>query len=400
MNKFIKISLVASIAVAGLTSNSLAADNLAEAFSNGKFKGALKSYYFAKTFENPATNDPSIWVNGGSFNYVTDSFNGLTLGATFQTSHVGKKNDSGGTYINHMDASGSVLSESYIKYKFSNTALKAGRQFIATPLILGSGSRMIKEAFEAYLVTNTDIPDTTIVAGKVTKYQTRTDAAGGISKFAYGRYTSPDELSKNGINTIYIKNNSVKNLTLQAQYADFEDMYATLYIDGKYNFDGEIKPFVALQYYDTDYDSADSKDNSMFGMKAGVNINGLDLFAGYTSTGGQDGDAGVKRGIGQGAYKTFTATGDSAGWKSYGAGTDSWQIGAAYSFGKLSTKLRYSNFDVPAANQDLDEINLNLGYKFSGKFKNLKASVGYSMLDYEVANGDNNTLQTKLIYSF
>ncbi len=400
MNRFIKSSLVASIVVSGITSSSFAADSLAESFSNGKFKGGLKSYYFAKTYEDSTKVDPSIWVNGGYLNYVTDTLNGLTLGATLQTSHVNHKkaNADNATYDRWMDASGSVLSESYLNYKYGKTALKAGRQYVSTPLVLGSSSRVIKEAFEAYLVTNTDIPNTTIVAGKIAKYQTRTDSAGGVSEFAQGRIGS-NEMTSDGAKTVYVKNNSITNLTLQGQYLDVTDLYTTLYMDALYKIKGDMKPYLAAQYYDTSYDSSATEGNSMYGVKAGVNIDGLKLHLSYTSVADDNGSY-VKRGLGQSAYKSYTASWDSAGWKSYAPGADSWQLGASKSFGNVSTLFRYSNYDVPTATSNLKEMNFNIGYKFSGEFKNLKASVTYSRLDYDVENGDNDTLQTKLIYSF
>jgi len=401
MNKFAKISLVTSLALAGLSSSAMAADTLAEAFSNGKLKGALKSYYFAQTFEGAGKNDSSIWANGGSLNFVTDSFNGVVLGATLQTSHVADKDDLDGKTKTSMDAQGSVLSESYLQYTLNNTAFKGGRQFVSTPLVAGSGSRLIKEAFEAYLVKNTDISNTTILAGKITKYQGRTDFVGqspyttaGSSNGGAGEF---EKIGTDGIDTIYVKNTSIPNLAVQAQYAKVDNALDNFYADATYKIDGDLKPFIAVQYHGTDYETAATKDSDLMGIKAGLTVSGLNLFAAYTTT---DDDGSVNRGLGQGAYKTFTSTTKTAGGSSYTAGTDSWQIGAAYKFGALSTKLRYSQFDLPTAGADLDETTLNLGYKFSGALKNLSASVDFSVLDYETDASDSTDLRTRLIYTF
>ncbi len=306
-----------------------------------------------------------------------------------------------------MDASGAVLSEAYLDYALQNTGLKAGRQFVKTPLLAGSGSRLIKEAFEAYLVTNTDIPNTTIVAGKVTKYGTRTD------KTSYSDSTFVDyeangtgkpgdfyKIGDNGINTIYIKNTSIPNLNVQVQFADVTGTATALYTDAKYSINGELKPYIAAQYYDTNYDSSVTADNSLYGLKAGVTVATVNLFAGYTSAGGDEGDARVFRGLGQGAYYHFTATTKTAGNDAFIAGTDAWQVGASKKFGSLSTKLRFTSFDSPAANSDLEETTINLGYKFSGTLKNLAASVDFSILDYENNTKDQTDLRSRLIYSF
>ncbi len=396
MKKFAKISLIASLAIS--SSSLFAADSISEAFTNGKFKGELKSYYFAQNFDGAGKNDSSIWVNGGMFNYVTDSYKGITLGGTFQTSHVTSIDDDDGKTAGSIDAQGSVLSEAYLQYNFNNTTFKGGRQFVKTPLLAGSGSRLIKESFEAYLLANTDIPNTTIVAGVVTKYQTRTDKSSygdnSFVNFDTNGTGEPGDFYKigpDGVRTIYVKNTSIPNLTAQLQYADVVDVATDIYLDAKYNL-GPV--YVAAQYYDTNYDASTSEDSSMYGLKVGAKVADIDLFAGYTST---DDANDVVRGIGQGAYAHYTATTKTAGVNAFKAGTDSWQIGAGYTFDKLKTKLRYSEFDQPTANADLDEITLNLQYTIS---KNLKAQLDYSILDYENDINDATDLRTRLIYSF
>lgn len=399
MKKIAKISLAASLAVITMSSSLLAADSIAEAFTNGKFKGELKSYYFAQSFDDSAKNDSSIWVNGGMFNYVTDSYKGFTLGATFQTSHVTSIDDEDGKTEGSMDAQGSVLSESYLQYNYNETTFKGGRQFISTPLLAGSSSRMIKESFEAYLLANTDLPDTTILAGVVTKYQTRTDNSSyGDNSFVQyqtngtGEPGNFNKIGTHGVRTIYVKNTSIPNLTAQFQYADVVDSATDIYLDAKYKIG---LAYIAAQYFDTNYDSPSDADSYMYGLKLGVKVKGVDIFAGYTST---DDDNNVLRGIGQGAYANYTATTKTAGADAFKAGTDSWQIGAGYTFAeRFKTKLRYSTFDVAQNNSDLDEITLNLQYTFN---KNFLAQIDYSILDYEDNTKDASDLRTRLIYSF
>ena len=58
MKKIAKLSLVAAVAVAGLSTSAMA-DTLAEAFANSKVKGEIKSQYFQK--ETKAGVESSIW---------------------------------------------------------------------------------------------------------------------------------------------------------------------------------------------------------------------------------------------------------------------------------------------------------------------------------------------------
>lgn len=392
MKKIVKLSLVASMAVAGLSTSTFAAESISEAFKNGKVKGSVKSFYFAKSTDaNTANKDSSIWVNGGSLNYVTDSFKGLVLGATFQTSHVGSIDDKGTTktFSSTMDASGSVLSESYIKYTIANTSFKAGRQYISTPLLAGSGSRMIKQSFMGYVLSNTDIPDTTVVAGKVTRFAGRTDSNGNVGTF--------DRLATNssGAITIYAKNNSIDNLTAQIQYADVDEVASVMYVDAVYKIPTDFKPYIGLQYFDTSTDNSANKDNSLVGAKVGANIEGVDLFFGYTSASGKAGDNNVNHGVGSAAFANYTTTTETAGADAFKAGTDAMRFAVGYSFAGVNAKVAYTTFDN--LTNDLDETTLNVSYKFT---KDLTGSIDYSIMEYETVNTDKTALRTKLTYSF
>ncbi len=401
MNKFVKISLVASLAIAGI-SVSASAGSLEDALSQGKFSGDIKSYYFVQSFEGAGKNDSSIWVNGGHLKYISGSLNGVSVGATLQASSVNDIDDEDGKTKSTMDAQGAQLSESYINYKISNTSIKAGRQFIVgMPLLGRSGSRMIKDSFEAYLLTNTDLENTTILAGKVTKYQGRTDFSGhgayttlGTGTGAIGDFL---KVGTDGTDTIYVKNTSIKNLTLRGQYLGTDSVSDVLYVDAKYQFIGDLKPYLAVQYYDTDYDSS-TTDSSLYGVKVGASVSGVNLFAAYSST---DDEGSVDRGLGQGAYSIYTASVKTAGGDAYKAGTDSWTTGASYTFANsLNARVQYSNYDQPTANADLDELNFTFKYKFSGELKNLSARIDYTILDYDDDSKDATDFRSKLIYSF
>ncbi|AXX92166.1 hypothetical protein CPU12_01045 [Malaciobacter molluscorum LMG 25693] len=405
MKKVTKKSLITILALATVSTYSFGSDTLVEAFSNGKVKGELKSYYFDENYDSATSSDNNVWVNGALLNYVTDSLKGFKLGATFQTSHVGSIDDSANKQATKMDASGSVLSEAYLEYKISNTKFKLGRQFISLPLIKGSGSRMIKESFEGYFITNTDIPHTLISLGKVTKYQTRTDSVTRGKNAA--TFTNDDinngdvggfnKIGTHGAISLYLKNDFLKNLPIQIHYVDFIDEVKDLYIDAKYKFGSDYKPFVAVQYYNSNYDESSRNDSSMFGYKIGATLFGIDFHTSYTTT---DNKGNVIRGIGEAATASFTSSTSTTG--NYTAGTDSWQIGAKKKFGNFSAKLTYTNSDAILEKNDLEQKYIGLKYKFKGAFKNLALSTEYTIFDYGKGSEskDKNELRAKLIYSF
>ena len=67
MTKFVKMSLVAAVSVAGLNST-VSADSLKDAFSEGVVSGQLKAQYFQREAETGTDKDSSIISVGGNLN--------------------------------------------------------------------------------------------------------------------------------------------------------------------------------------------------------------------------------------------------------------------------------------------------------------------------------------------
>ena len=405
-----KICTLLIVLLAGMFSTAFAGENvdtLSEMFTKGKVSGSLRSYYFAQDFDDGGTSDSSIWAYGGNLKYVTGQFKGFSVGGNFQGSFIGHKDDDSNKTAGSMDAHGAVLSEAYLQYELYKTQAKGGRQYVKLPLLAGSGSRLIHESFEAYFLTNKDIPGTQITAGWARKYQTRTDKSiYGDNWFVdfdtngTGKPGGFNKIGGNGMYLVYLQNNSIENLNIQAQYADVVDDVAGFYGDIVYQFNMSLKPFIAGQYYYTNYDAATNDDNSLFGFKTGISFSDIDLFAGYTSAAGSAGETRVFRGVGQGAYYQYTATTKTAGAGAFEAGTDAYQVGIGYKYKDFKTKFRFTDFDNPAANADLQEYTFNFLYDFAKLFKGLSASVDYSILDYENNTNDATDLRTRLIYAF
>ncbi|TKB23710.1 OprD family porin [Desulfopila sp. IMCC35006] len=408
-----RVVITGSILAVGITSTSVFAEgdatSLREAFTKGKVSGSLKSYYYAETFDTATKEDSNIWVNGGNLAFSTGRLYGLQLGGEFQAAFIGYKDDESGVTKGSMDAEGAVMSEAYLQYDLYKTSFKGGRQHINLPLIANSGSRLIKESFEGYFLTNTDIPDTTVSLGWVRQYQTRTDQTSyadnwfvDYEKNGTGKPGDFYDIGDDGVFSFYIKNTSLSNLAIQAHYTNVFNEVAGLYADANYTFaEVPTKPYVAGQYYYTKYDDSSKDDNYLAGFKAGLEVVGIDFFAGYTMAGGSAGDARVYRGLGQAAYYQYTDTVKTAGAAAFEAGTDSYQVGVGYNYEKsFSSKFRFTRFDNPLDNADLDEYTISLGYNFSGILENWSVAVDYSILDYENDLRDATDLRTRLVYSF
>jgi len=227
-----KLSLV-TVMVLGLSGSVCAADTLADAFKNGKVNGELKAWYWDKTQDGTPQHNENITNFAVELGYVTDSFYGFRMGVTFQGDATPfAEENAKAMYIDEEDASGSVLSEAYLGYKIDKTDIKVGRQYINTPLVSGNYARIFKESFEGVTVVNTDLPQTTIMAGYIDKFQGRTSNISGngagdaplfAKKMIIGGMGAKSYAFEDAY-TLAVINKSISNLTLTAQYAVATDV--------------------------------------------------------------------------------------------------------------------------------------------------------------------------------
>ncbi len=351
--KKLSLSLIATLAIFS-TAN---ADSLSEAFANAKVSGELKSQFYQK--ESNDSKTVNIWTNGINLTYETGDYNGLSTAFTFQGASVGTEDlDENPTAYNaDQNVSGAVLSQAYIKYKMNNTTVKVGRQYLSTPLIASSGSRIFKESFQAATLTNTDIKDTSISLMYVNKYQGRTDGNEGAPSF--------DKLG-DGVFSIYATNKSIKNLSLAAQYVEAKDLVANntkdvsiYYLNAEYDFDA-FK--LGAQYYGSDDNGAANNDGNAYALKASTNINDLSLGASYSEV-SKDGGIDAWH-LGNGADYIYT-------W--------SWYAGSRYSADMKATKLEAGY----KFTEDLSANIMHISWKTSTSSTTKETDF---ILDYKVSN--------------
>jgi hypothetical protein len=174
MRKTVALSIAALSAISTLN----AAENLSSMLTEGKASGQLRAFYIDRHYD-PGTHRSAAAL-GGHVKYETGDLYGLSLGmAAYTTNRVfrGLEIDSvDPTLFGAGGTSDTTIGEAYLQYSAGNTTLKLGRQKIDTPLAGSDDARMLPNFFEAYLAINKDIPDTTIIAGHVTKF-----AAGSFS---------------------------------------------------------------------------------------------------------------------------------------------------------------------------------------------------------------------------
>jgi hypothetical protein len=379
--KLAKLSL-AAIAVVGLSTSSFAADTLADAFKNGKVSGTLEMQYIDNAVSGTG-QDTSGFAVGGELKFVTDTFNGFGAGFTFETGHtLGMEDEVAAENDTTVTIQKTALSEAYLTYAFGKTTAKIGRQYISTPLVAVSGSRVMMDFFQAAILVNTDLPNTTLVVGGVNEWVKR-----DIDTVVH-----PDD----PIYTVYAKNTSIKGLTLTAQGTFLADVQNDYYAEAAYKFDAGMPITVGAQYIGTDYDAAATEDGKLYGVMVGTSFGALSLNAYYND----NTDGVTKGGWGLGndpSYNDMWLTNaiDTAETKSY-------SIQAKYKVSpELSLMAWYGDFNADAAASDRTDLDFDVMYKPSGALKGMSVNVKYSMLEYDTtANKDKDHFYTFVKYAF
>ena len=401
--KLAKLSLAAMV-VAGLATSSFAADTLADAFAKGKVQGELRAWYFDRDTDDKNTpavkkkGDADIINTGLMLNYVTDTFYGFYMGATFQSSFAPwADSEAKNLYVGDEWASGAVLSEAYLGYKMKNTNVKIGRQFISTPLVNGSGSRMIKESFQGATIVNTDLPNTTLIAGYVNKFQGRTSAvlsseegkAPDFEKAAV--FSGGPNAYFDDTYTVAVINQSIKGLTLTGQYAFIGDV-AKLEDVNVYHIEGNyllplngFKLGFDLVYRASDTDIADYS-GSYFGGR--LSIRELGGFGASFAMAQTDDSEDLIAGMGNGADNLYTGTIIRGGTNTFLRDTTSYLFEASYDFSKVGVqglKLLGQYAYAEQDNTDTEYTTYHIGASYDvAALKGLSLGLQYETQEKEV----------------
>ncbi|MFV0480850.1 MAG: OprD family outer membrane porin [Campylobacteraceae bacterium] len=410
-------------------------DSLIEALKNGKTSGHFKFVYTSgSNSDAPNQAGPANDSNTGAvaleLKYLSDKFYGFSFGAGFQAGHDLEFHDYDGSSDDDArnTVSTTLLSELYIQYSFLNSDIKVGRQKIKLPLIMTDTAFALEDSFDAASLTINEIPDTSINLLYVKEW-----------KMLYGNDalstdpTQQDMHYKDGLYSFYIKNKSVKNLTLDGQFITTnEDKrtwdppaiidtkgYSEYFVQANYKLPIDIPLSVSVLYAGASYDNKTLKDASMYGIKVDTSISDVKLGVAFTKV---DDDANFPGTLGH-VPDTIAYT-DMLNNMAIFAGVTAYSVEARYrfSFG-LDAALKYGYFEqsekgyinsgttgIKATSGtignriNLDkshELNLDLDYAFSGALKGLstKLRTGYNKYD---VSGEDDFLYARLhiIYSF
>ncbi len=382
--KKITLSLVT---IATLSCNAMAAETLEEALTEGDFSGVFRTFYIDRTYNTGTTINRNSLSIGGYFGYETAPLYGLSIGAKgYSTNKVdihGSANEST-SYDPSLFGDGldsyTFLGELYMNYKRNNTTFKIGRQRLDTPMAGSDEARMLPNLFEAAVLSNTDLKDTTLILAHVTKETAGTfsniydnsmlglQSGYGLGTVAAqsGNFEDMGEVAlgagndTDGVTAAAAIYKGIPGLTLQAWDYYAHDILNALYLQADYGWDcllnSAVKMNASAQYiYESEVgdELAGDVESNYFGAKLGAAYNALSGYAAFSTTGSDD--ATVTHGgiiSPWGGMPAFTQ--GMVTRHMFFADTDAWKVAASYNFKDLGMPLvataYYASFDIGSAN--------------------------------------------------
>ena len=366
-------------------------NSFAEMFTEAEVYGRLRSNAFLWDWnnENAAVQDNDMWGLGGSLVAKTGFYHGF--GATigfYGTTQVLDDNRIPGSVTNfgkagkdtyHTRADGTEggmgnFAEAYLEYKNGKTDVKVGRQGIDSIMIATNDTKMIPNTFEAAVVENKDIPNTTVRAGYIMSQKLR-DHQSFHSIIAFEKYNENDDAGVHkGLTPTLISaagedvnpemvlvtasNKSIPNLKLDAEYIGLNGFFNTAIAEANYQIklndawtltpgvrylrqmddgagaiggaalSGVFKGNTTYAGLSYGYTNPNSADGSIIMARLVAASGPLELSAGYSKVSDDADIIAPWRGFPTGGYTRSMAQVD---WI---ANTKNWAVKAVYDFGK------------------------------------------------------------------
>lgn len=378
--------LLSTAAIAALTTSAFTADTATE--EAGIVSGEVRSFYISRDRSYGNSNADYMersFAIGGNLGYVKKDYGieGLSTGVRFYTSQpVGEQGDTAGEErINQTlfkDSSGegySILGEAYVNYAAGNTNVKVGRQALNTPLAGGDDARMLPTLFEAAVVSNSDITNTTLIAAHVAKiaYGTFANAYGnslnGLTLTAgYGANRTVGQFQNmgdaaigedtSGVNAVAaIYHNKDMGLKLQVWDYMATDILNAVYAEANYDLKlGDNKLFFGAQHIseketgdnlieDATAGATDTINSNYSAYKVGGSFGPLTAYVATSQT-GMDKKTALSGGVitpwgGMPAYTQGMVTRHM-----FFADTEATKVAATYKVGKLKATLASMSYKM------------------------------------------------------
>ncbi len=146
---------LAVLTALGMAATSAHADStLKDIFTEGHVDGQLRAYYFTRGYDTSAVPDASAFSGAALLNVRSGTFaNGFSLGASFLSANsFGTQSDTPAkidSTLMGINDSVSALGQAYVQYQNAMMQLRAGYQYLNTPWMGQSDSRVLPASYNA-----------------------------------------------------------------------------------------------------------------------------------------------------------------------------------------------------------------------------------------------------------
>jgi imipenem/basic amino acid-specific outer membrane pore len=389
--KSVKMSLAAALL---MSASAFALDNVKVDGSAAVFYGTYSDDYFdqATSFGEAAVNvgataDFTKNLSGGMRAYVVDTLNleQEVVGGLWTNAMAGNET---------LDTA-SWVSELYVAYKMGNTTAKVGIQDLDTPLAFTETWNIAPNSFEAYVLMNEDLPDTTLVGAFINKH----NGAGSLTSPSWATVGVDGQYSTfytDGAYAVAAVNKSVKDLTAQLWYYDIVDVAGAYWAQADYEVEDGI--VAGAQYGLIDPDASGVEDSSGYAFKLGYNgIKNLSTFVAYSKT-DKDGVLGLANTATGTQSKLYTEA-----WWNFTVGspdTEAYNFTAEYEITDVADLGLYVTDAESDSALALESELLEATLSVSKSFGDLDTSIAYTYVDRGDSDNGDDCLQVYLTYNF
>jgi hypothetical protein len=297
---------------------------------------------------------------------------------------------------------GGWISEAYLTYGFGNTSIKAGRQTLPqalSPFAFSESWNVFPNTYDAVLVVNTDISNTTLVGAWV--------AGNNVNSMMLSDLTDFNSINEDrGVYMLTVQNKSIADLTLTGSwyygsdfYTNTDDAINILWGDAQYNA-GSFN--LGVQGGQVSHDQF-VDDITSFGAKIGATFAGINAEIAYSNV--NDGGAlltqpGSGTAFGTGAFNIggttsalYTTTLADQLFTSALMNFDSDKFVVKANMDALGGNISalYANTDIAGGDVNVDEFDLAYSTNITDNF-GISATYAYlnADADFEEFTEDDN----------
>ena len=308
--------------------------------------------------------------------------------------------------------------EAWLAGTYGQTTAKVGRMTLDTPLVFTETWSIAKNTFEAGVLINQDVPDTTLVGAYIGEDNSGAGAGGaifaGVTANWDGNQNTNFSLTNGGRGAYAVGavNNSWKPLTVQGWFYNLPTAANAYWVQGDLAMDMGL--LLGAQFTGIQAKGINAGDdaNTAFAAMAGYEVKDLvTLSAAFSQTGTNDNGIGVGGNVfGTGQSKLYT----EAWWNyAYITRTDTTAINVTaktpeeLTYAALGLYLTQATVGENGTGVDPKQDMMEVTLEASKSFGPLDASLLYILTDAEDqnldANGDGqsySTVQAYLTYNF